>query len=743
MKKLIALLLAAVMVLSLFAGCKKEEAAPSTNAPTDAPTVPTETVPAAEPVGLDWDAIAGMDYDDACDVIYNYNLGEFYEYYQAAKAELDDLDVRAALMAVAEAKLMESGVFGPCYGDGGSFAISRVVPRSGTTALWGLDENKFYTYLVCNELIKSEDRDALIALWSEAADAAEWDAAAKAFLEEKGYTLNDTYNYETSYLMNTWDVIATSEQSNSYFIASTYTGLMEYDTKNILQPAMAESYEVSDDGLTYTFHIRKGVNWVDQQGRVIGEVTADDWVASMQHLADNNDELGYLMSADGGCGIKNYDAYINGEAEWADVGVKAEDDYTLVYTLEARFPAFVTMLGYGCFAPLNRSFYKAQGGTFGAEGDEYTAGNYGTGPSTIAYCGAYLVSNYTEENVTSYVPNPEYWNPDAVNTHYINFYYNDGSETTRAYTDTKDNVSAACALNASALVLAKEEIPEGEGETYFDLYSYTTTNSATHYTTWMNINRNTWTLASDTTAGVSAQTPEDAVRTRAAMNNQNFRLALNFAFDRGAFNATGVGEELKYARLKNSYTPGTFLVMSKDVTIDINGTPTTFPAGTFYGAIEQAQLDADGFKVKVWDPTADGGAGSGDGFDGWFDPEQAAAYMETAIAELAAAGVEVSAENPILIDVPVYTASESITNRHNAYKQSIENNLNGCVIVNLVEYADAKSYQSAYYYTADGKETNYDVAPGMSGWGPDYGDAQSYLDTIQPYGYMAKCIGLY
>ena len=195
MKKLIALLLAAVMVLSLFAGCKKEEAAPSTNAPTDAPTVPTETVPAAEPVGLDWDAIAGMDYDDACDVIYNYNLGEFYEYYQAAKAELDDLDVRAALMAVAEAKLMESGVFGPCYGDGGSFAISRVVPRSGTTALWGLDENKFYTYLVCNELIKSEDRDALIALWSEAADAAEWDAAAKAFLEEKGYTLNDTYNY--------------------------------------------------------------------------------------------------------------------------------------------------------------------------------------------------------------------------------------------------------------------------------------------------------------------------------------------------------------------------------------------------------------------------------------------------------------------------------------------------------------------------------------------------------------------
>ncbi len=744
MKKLIALLLAAVMVLSLFAGCKKEETAPSTNASTESSAVSAETAPVEEISGLDWDAIAAMDYDEACDVIYDYNLGEFYEYYQIAKAEQDDLDMRAALMALAEAKLMESGVFGPCYGDGGTYAISRVVPRSGSTVLWGLDEDKWYTYLVCNELIKSADRDALIALWADSADAAEWDTAAKAFLAENGYTLTDTFNYETSYLMNSWDVIATSEESNSYFIACTYSGLLEYDAKNILQPALAESLpEVSDDGLTYTFHIRQGVNWVDQQGRVIGEVTADDWVASMQHLADNNDELGYLMGTDNGCGIKNYDAYINGEVDWDDVGVKAVDDYTLVYTLEASFPAFVTMMGYGCFAPLNRDFYKAQGGTFSAEGDEYTAGNYGTGPSTIAYCGPYLVSNYTEENVTSYIPNPEYWNADAINTHYLNFYYNDGSETTRLYTDTKDNKSAACSLNASSLVLAKEEIPEGETESYFDLYHYTTTNSATHYTSWLNVNRNTWTLASDTSAGVSIQTSEDAARTRSAMNNKNFRLALNFAFDRGAFNAVRVGEELKYASLKNSYTPGTFLVMENDVTVDINGTPTTFPAGTFYGEIEQAQLDADGFKVTVWDTTADGGVGSGDGFDGWYDPDQAVSYLEAAIAELADAGVEVSAENPIMIDVPVYTASESITNRHNVYKQSIEANLNGCVVVNLVEYADAKSYQSAYYYTANGSETNYDVAPGMVGWGPDYGDAQSFLDTIQPYGYMTKCIGLY
>ena len=209
-----------------------------------------------------------------------------------------------------------------------------------------------------------------------------WFEAAKTFLADNGYTLSDTYDYETSYELETWDVIGTSYQSDSYFIACTYSPLLEYDAKNVQQPALAESYEVSDDGLTYTFHIRQGVNWVDQQGRVIGEVTADDWVASMQHVVDNNDALGYLMTSTDGCGIKNYDAYLNGEiTDFAEVGVQAVDDYTLVYTLEKPFPAFLTMMGYGCFAPLNRSFYKSQGGTFSAEGDVYTAGNYGTSPS--------------------------------------------------------------------------------------------------------------------------------------------------------------------------------------------------------------------------------------------------------------------------------------------------------------------------------------------------------------------------
>ena len=215
------------------------------------------------------------------------------------------------------------------------------------------------------------------------------------------------------------------------------------------------------------------------------------------------------------------------------------------------------------------------------------------------------------------------------------------------------------------------------------------------------------------------------------------------AFDRGAFNATIVGEDLKFAALKNSYTPGTFQKTADEVTVDINGTATTFPAGTYFGVIEQAQLDADGVPLKVWDPEADAGAGSGDGFDGWYNADNAVAYLDKAIEELAQIGVEVSAEKPIHIDVPYGSFSESVTNRVNAYKQSIENVTGGKIIIDLVAFADSTSYTYAYYRNSNGAEANYDTAPGVSGWGPDYGDAQSYLDTIQPYGYMCKSIGLY
>ena len=759
MKKFLSLLLALVMVFSL-AACGNvgttESGAPNNSS---TPSSPGSTDDPGEPyVGPNWAAIDNMDYDSASWELYEYALGEYYKYYSTAKAEADDLDVRMALMAIAEAKMLESGVFLPIYTSGGNYAMSRGVPRSTSTVLWGLDEYRLHTALVCNELITSEDNAALKALWSAAETAAEYYEQAKAYLNDHGYTLTDEYKTTTSWELETWDVIATSMSSDSSFIAGTYDNLMEYDAKNILQYGLAESYDykevpgtyttTDDDGnvvekdttlAVYTFHIRKGVQWVDQQGRPIGEVTANDWVTSMKHLMDNLDELGYLMTLSDGCGIRNFDAYADGViTDFSQVGVKAIDDYTLEYTLTARFNPFITMLGYGCFAPLNESFYKSQGGTFSADGDAYTAGNYGTSPSTIAYCGPYLVTNFTPNVVYHYEQNPTYWNIDAVTMKSVNYSFNDGSDTLRSYNEAKDGTIMGAGFNASALAQARQDIDPVTGKNYFDAYSYVSAGAGTTYCGWFNLNRQSFSNYDDPTMGVSSISEEEQLRSRDAMINQHFRLALAMAIDRGAYNGVSVGEELKYNRLRNSYTPGDFQFLANAVTVSINGKSTSFPAGTAYGAIMQAQLDADGVAITVWNPETV----SGDGFDGWYNPANAKAELELAIAELAQIGVEISANKPIYLDYPYGAYNESLTNQANAFKQSLEKSLDGKVILNLVGFDDSTALTHAYYRINKGSEGNYNISTG-SGWGPDYGDAQTYLDTIQPYGYMTKNIGVW
>ena len=153
--------------------------------------------------------------------------------------------------------------------------------------------------------------------------------------------------------------------------------------------------------------------------------------------------------------------------------------------------------------------------------------------------------------------------------------------------------------------------------------------------------------AIDLDAGVFTTDIEDtAARTHVAMNNQNFRLALTFALDRGAWNSVRYGEELKFSNLLNTIVPGDFSILQGDATIDINGNSHTFPAGTNYGEIVQAALTEFGINAKVWDEEL----ASSSGFDGWFNVDEAKAYMDKAVEELAAQGVEVSAENPIEID---------------------------------------------------------------------------------------------
>lgn len=669
-------------------------------------------------------------YDETSTELYNEALGDFNDALATAK-EAETVDERYALMAVAEGKLMESAMMYPLTSKGGMYAMYRMAPHTKDYTLWGSDTDRYHQYVVTTDFIKAEDYNEMRAKWDELKGTGTYESWVKEYLAGKGYTLKDSFSMPYASDPVTWDGLATSRAADNDAIINTYDGLMEYDVEGTLQPALAESYEVSDDGLTYTFHLRKDVKWTDSQGREVDTVKADDFVAGMQHMCDAQGGLEYLVQGV----IKNVSQYISGEVtDFDEVGVKAVDDYTVEYTLEEPCSYFMTMLGYTIFMPMSRSYYQSQGGKFGAEYDSSAADyQYGKDSNSIAYCGPYLVTNATAKNTIVFKLSDSYWNKDNVNIKTLTWLFNDQSDVTKMYTDAKAGTVDYVNLNTSTMETAKSE-------GLYDQYAVVSDTDATSFMAFYNINRTATANANDGTTAKSTKSDEEIQRTNKALQNVHFRRAISFAADRGAYNAQQVGEDLKYTSLRNTFTPGYFVSLSKDTTIQINGTDTTFPAGTYYGEIVQKQIDADGVKIKVWDAENK----TSDGFDGWYNPENAVEELNTAIEELAEEGITIDESNPIQIEYPYPSAVEVYTNKANSYKKSVEAALGGKVVINLVDAVDMDGWYYAGYYVNYGYEQNYDVYD-VSGWSPDFGDPCSYLDTMLPdyEGYMTKCFGIF
>ena len=203
--------------------------------------------------------------------------------------------------------------------------------------------------------------------------------------------------------------------------------LVEYDQYGALQPSLAESWTTNDDATVYTFKIRQGVKWVDSSGAEQGELTANDFVTAAAYVLDDAHQSGTAASYFGV--VKNAEAYFNytsylitsengaktTDAEgnaiepvdpitFEEVGVKALDDYTLEYTLEQPVPYFLSGLTYVCFMPVYGPFLEEKGDSFGAA----------TGPDTLLYCGAYILSDFAPQQTHVYTKNASYWDKDKV-----------------------------------------------------------------------------------------------------------------------------------------------------------------------------------------------------------------------------------------------------------------------------------------------------------------------------------------
>ena len=137
-------------------------------------------------------------------------------------------------------------------------------------------------------------------------------------------TSGKTYNYVYGGDPATLDYVSTNKKNMTTAVSNGVDGLFENDQYGNLKPSVAENWSVSQDGLTYTYKIRKGVKWYTSDGEEYANVTAKDFVTGLKHAADTNSEAIYLLQNS----VKGLNDYLSGaNKDFSNVGIKAVDDY--------------------------------------------------------------------------------------------------------------------------------------------------------------------------------------------------------------------------------------------------------------------------------------------------------------------------------------------------------------------------------------------------------------------------------
>lgn len=179
-------------------------------------------------------------------------------------------------------------------------------------------------------------------------------------------------------------------------------GLETTDPEHNIVPALAESYDVSDDELTYTFHLRDA-EWSNGD-----PVTAADFeYAWKDTITDPTADYAYLFTTDGAC-IKGADEAMGDPEKKDEIAVTAKDDKTLEVTLSRKTPYFVSLTTFPPFYPINQKFAEEQGD------------QYGLSPENLLFCGPFELENWTKGNSLKFVKNQKYWGADDVALDEIN-----------------------------------------------------------------------------------------------------------------------------------------------------------------------------------------------------------------------------------------------------------------------------------------------------------------------------------
>ena len=479
--------------------------------------------------------------------------------------------------------------------------------------------------------------------------------------------------------------------------ANTIDSLVENDTFGNILPCGAESWEVSEDGLTWTFHLRAGQYWYDADGNQKDPVTANDYVAAARYVCDSamdcaNSYLmkGWIVNAEE---LLNYTAaqlaspveqgtevgeeqdlvvdangIIYEGSDWnketekydtwtevpavtpEDLGVEAVDDLTLVYHMVKARPYFLTALQFGTYWPAPASLLAELGENYGLD-------NY-----SMWFNGAYLLSEFKPNEKRIYTKNENNWDAEHI---YI------------------ERIEQTC--NTEATTLAPELFLRGEID-YADIGSDIVAD-------WLSDPEKSQMISSSRVIGDysyffgfnfepkfdAEYEPENWA---IAVNNENFRKAVFHGINRDEYLAAKYPGDDPSIHKINTVTPKGFSVNEgKDY--------------VFYGGL-----------AKYTEGES-------------FDPELAVQFRDAAKAELEAAGCKF----PIKVPVNYNTSSTTWANCTVVLEQQLEELL-GADFIDII----VVPYSGSSFLKETRRNGNYALQE--LNWGADFMDPETWADPF-------------
>ena len=493
-------------------------------------------------------------------------------------------------------------------------------------------------------------------------------------------TSEDAY-YVFSTDVQTLDWHMSQRATDAEITANCVDALTETNSYNNYVGALAESWEANEEKTEWTFHLRDA-NWVTNTGEVYAPVTADDFVAGLQHLADFDGPTLWIA----GSFVEGLADYADGKTtDFSTVGVEAVDEKTVKYTLTAPTPFFNTIVANNAFWPVNRDFLESKGDGCKLGDPDTSNCGYGapTDPSSILYNGAYIIDELVSKSSQKLHKNEAYWDAEHVYVNKISRVYNDGSDpaaTVKGF-EQAENPFYMATLLTTAPDFAKYL------EQYKD-YAYTGIQNAYSFGMNFNLNRVNYENSNKTAAQFAD--------TKAALLNSSFRRALKFALDRVSYMATAVDPSIAEKALRTIECPWDFVTTSD---------------GRAYGELVQAASE---------DPTID----LSEGQDSIYNPEKAQ-------AELAKAKTELNVSWPIILDVLVDEADPSNISQASSLEQSVEASLGVENVDIQIHPVDDDTYTGSSYTSNGPQDACWDIST-STGWGYDYVDPKSYLSIFSP-----------